>query len=68
MSLSRKAAGTLAAALAIGALAAPTVQADSIKTCEGSKSQFTYTQKGSCESSHPTVATNPGGNEPPGQQ
>lgn len=58
----------VAAVLAIGAMAAPMASADSIKTCSGPHSQFTYTQMGSCNSSHPEVATNPGGNQPPGQQ
>lgn len=58
----------LGALCALGMLAAPVASADSIKTCSGPHDQFTYTQKGSCNSSHPEVATNPGGNQPPGQQ
>ena len=76
MSRSRKAAGALATALALGALAAPVVQADSIKTCteEGTpkpKWETTGEQKGSCHSSHPLeeqTVTNPGGHQPGGQQ
>jgi hypothetical protein len=76
MSRSRKAIGALAAALAIGVLAAPAVQADSIKDCveEGTpKPNWSTegTQKGSCNSSHPRedeTVLNPGGKPPKGQQ
>jgi hypothetical protein len=76
MSRSRKVVAALAAALAIGVLAAPAVQADPIKTCTTQDSpkpkwETTGEQMGSCQSSHPLeeqTVTNPGGNQPGGQQ
>jgi hypothetical protein len=76
MSRTRKAIGALAAALAIGVLAAPAVQADPIKDCTVAgepKANWSTdgTQKGSCQSSHPlenVAVNNPGGNQPKGQQ
>jgi hypothetical protein len=77
MSPGRKTAAILAAALAVGSLAAaPALQADPIKDCveQGTpKPNWSTegTQKGSCNSSHPRedqTVTNPGGNQPGGQQ
>jgi hypothetical protein len=64
----KRTAGVISAALAIAAFAPTAVQADPIKECEGPKDKWSYTQKGSCNSSHPREARNPGGNKPPGQQ
>jgi hypothetical protein len=59
----------LTATLALGMLAAPAAQADSIKVCGPGdpNPNWTETQKGSCNSSHDPVNTNRGGNAAPGQ-
>jgi hypothetical protein len=68
----------LAAALAIGAVAAPVAQGASTKTCTETGTPHknfttTFTQTSACNSSSdvnqsPQTATNNGGNAPAGQQ